>query len=150
MAAGNWTVFQSAKLALTQGAINLTSGANNVACVLVTSGYTPAVNTHSTYADISGSEASGTGYTAGGVIITSETDTATGGTVTFTSAAVSWASSTVTAKYAVLVYRTSAGTAAAGDRLICYVDLNSGGGSVSTTSGTFTITMNASGILTLT
>jgi hypothetical protein len=150
MAAGVWTVYQNAKLALTQSAINLASGANNIACVLVTSGYTPAANTHSTYADISSNEASGTGYSPGGQIITSETDTASGGTVTFTSAAVSWTSSTVTAKYAVLVYRASAGTAAGSDKLICYVDLNSGGGSVATTAATFTITMNASGILTLT
>lgn len=151
MAAGNWTVYQAAKLSLTQGAINLTSGAANIACVLVAAAYTPAPTTDSTYANISGNEITGTGYTAGGQIITSETDAAAGGTVTFTSAAVSWASSTITAKWAVLVYRAAAGTAASTDKLLCYVDLNTASGSstVSTTAGTFTITMSGSGIFTL-
>lgn len=150
MAAGNWTAYQAGKLAITKAQIDLSS-TTNIFCVLVAAAYTPVVNTHATYADISGNEVTGTPYVAGGAVIPSDTDTAASGTVTWTSGAVSWAASTITAKYAVLVYRASAGSASSTDKLICYVDLNTTSGSttVSTTNGTFTITQNASGILTL-
>lgn len=147
MAAGNWTLYQAAKLTLTQGGIVL--GTDTLVGVLVLAAYTPAVNTDATYANISANEATGTGYTAGGQVMTGVTDTATGGVVTLTSAALSWPSSTITAKYCAILKR-AAGATASTDKLLCYVDLNSGGGSVSTTSGTLSITMNASGIFTLT
>lgn len=149
MAAGNWTLYQSFKLGLTQAGFNLTSGAANVAMVLVAAAYTPAATTDTTYANISANEVTGTGYTAGGQIVTSETDTASGGTVTVNAGAASWASSTITAKYAVLVYRATAGTPASTDKLIGYVDLNSGGGAISSTASTFSVT-SSSGFFTLT
>ena len=149
MAAGPYTTYQAAKLALTQAQLNLSSGATNIFAVLLTAAYTPAANTHATYADISGSETTGTGYTAGGQVLTGVTDTATGGTVTITATGPSWASSTITAKYIALVYRAAAGTAAATDKLIAYADLNSGAGSISSTNGPFAVPTNASGILTL-
>lgn len=151
MAAGNWTAYQAGKLAITKAQIDLSS-TTNIFCVLAGTGYTPTVNTDATYADVSANEVTGTGYTAGGAVLPSDTDTATSGTVKWTSGAVSWSSSTVTAKYAVLIYRASAGSASSTDKLIAYCDLNTAGGSstISTTNGTLTVTMNASGIATLT
>ena len=54
---------------------------------------------------------------------------------------------TITAKYAVIYDDTVASPVI--DPLVCYVDLDTGGGSVSSTASSFDINMNASGILTL-
>lgn len=148
MAAGTVTVYSNAVLNLTKAAMNLSS--DTFVCILVTSGYTPAPNTDSTYANVSANEvAAGGGYTTGGVVLTSVTDTLTTATVTYTAAASSWSSATITAKYAVIVRRAS-GSLVSGDLLVSYVSLDSGGASVSSTNATFTVAWNASGIFTLT
>ena len=91
-------------------------------------------------------EISGTGYTAGGVAVSSPTFTA-GGTsnsiATFTSATnPSWTTATFSANQAVL-YQSSASTYQLG----AFWDF---GGSVPVTAATFTLTINASGLLTAT
>lgn len=91
-------------------------------------------------------EISGTGYTAGGVAVSSPTFTA-GGTnnsvATFTSSTnPSWTTATFTANQAVL-YQSSASTYQLG----AFWDF---GGAVSVTASTFTLTINASGLLTAT
>lgn len=149
MAAGNFTVYGLAKLAVEQGSINLTTGSTNLFAVLVTSTYTPA-STDSTYANISANEAAGTGYTAGGQLLTSVSLTQAAGVVTFTSAAASWPTSTITARYLVIVRRVAAGTAASTDPIVGYVDLTGSGTGLSSTAGTFSVTPNASGWFTLT
>lgn len=118
--------------------------------VLLTSSYTPAQTTHGTWADMSAAQVSGTGYTANGLSIT-QSVSRSGAVVTFDCDDKSWASSTLTAKYAAIVRDADAnGALATGDDLLCYVDLETGGGSVSTTAATLSITMNASGLFTLT
>jgi hypothetical protein len=102
---------------------------------------------HATMTDVkgAGAEASGTGYTAGGQALTSVTLTTSGSTTTLTCANPSWASSTITAAY-VVFYDASGGTDAT-NFPICYWDL---GGSQSSSSGTFTLTINGSGLVTFT
>jgi hypothetical protein len=91
-------------------------------------------------------EITGTGYTTGGVTVTSPTFAA-GGTnnsvATFTSGTnPAWTTATFSANQAVL-YQSSAST-------IQLADFWDFGGSVSVTAGTFTLTINASGLLTAT
>ena len=77
----------------------------------------------------------GTGYTAGGVAsaCTVTKDTAND-KVTLSFAAVSWATSTITARGAV-IYKARGGASSA-DELVAYVDFN---GDIATTGGTFTL-----------
>jgi hypothetical protein len=116
------------------------------ALALATSGYTPAL-THSTWADVSANEVAGGGdYSP--KVLANPTDNHSGGVTTLDADDVSFgASVTITAKYAVCVLgdTTLAGT----DELVFYVDLNSGGGSVSSSSGPFDVNWNASGIATV-
>jgi len=88
-------------------------------------------------------EVSGTGYTAGGTEVTttavSESPT---GTLMWDAADTAWASSTITNARCALIYAD----ALAGNNAIVLVNF---GGDYSTTSGTFTIQWNASGILTI-
>ena len=132
---------QGAKLLL-QGLHDLDSATYNV--MLTTSAYTPDVDAHDFRNDVT-NEVTGTGYSAGGQALASVTVTydSAGNKAVFDAADTVWSSSTITARYAV-IYRARGGASSA-DELLCYVDF---GADVSSTGGAFTITWNASGILT--
>lgn len=144
MPAGAWKVYGPALEAIHEGVIDLDT--NTWRLVLLTSSYTPDQSNHDTWSDMSANEVVGTGYTANGKLLT-QTVTRSGLVVTFDCDDQSWASSTITAKYAVIVRDADANGALAGtDLVLCYCDLETGGGSVSTTSGLFSVQMNASGV----
>ena len=110
-------------------------------CMLVQSGYTPNFDTDSVFGDV-GNEVTGAGYTAGGEALTGVTFAISGGTITWDAGDVTWTGSTITNAAAAVIYNTSE----ANKPLIAYVDF---GGNFSTTSGTFQIVWNASGVFTL-
>ena len=144
MAAGSWIVFNRAKLKLANGTFDLDT--NPFRMVLTTSSQALAAtfvgtSTDCRYSDLT-AEVVGTGYTATGKLLTATWTQATG-TITFDVDDQAWTSSTITAKYAVIYADNT------NDDLLCFVDLETGGGSVSTTAGTLTITINASGVFTL-
>ncbi|MGH7083194.1 MAG: hypothetical protein ACREFV_12075 [Acetobacteraceae bacterium] len=225
MAAGNFTFYDAMKTNLLEGKVNFSSDNFNLA--LVASSYTPSVPGDATWANASADEATGTGYTAGGVTLGSDAlsyfvaaaAVAAGGTgyaasstfnvnvsggtettaavvnvttnasgvvttinsittagvysvlpanpaattggagsgltltltwgVAITTAAAVWASSTITAKYALMVHRAG-GSLVSTDLLVGYIDLNTGGGSISSTNGTFQVSPSAQGWATLT
>ncbi|AXN53623.1 hypothetical protein HOT82_gp061 [Gordonia phage Ronaldo] len=92
-------------------------------------------------------EVTGTGYTAGGATVASPTfsyNTSTNVWM-FDGADVTWSSSTITANYAVFYDSTPATDATR--PLICYWDF---GGAQSSSSGNFTLSFSASGIVTAT
>jgi hypothetical protein len=108
-----------------------------------TSAYTPNNDTHDFFNDVT-NEITGTGYTAGGATLGSKTstyDTATD-QIRLDAADTSWASSTLTARRAV-VWDDTAG-ASTTDPVMGWVDY---GADVSTTNGTFQITWDATGII---
>jgi len=149
MAAGAFKIYGAAAEAIAKGTVDLDT--NTFRMVLVTSAYTPNQSTHSTWTDVSANEvAAGGGYSTHGKLLTC-TVTRSSLVVTFDCDDQSWTSSTITAKYAVIVKDADAnGSLASTDALVAYCDLESGGGSISTTSGTLSITINASGVFTLT
>ena len=112
---------------------NIDFDTNTFKAMLVTSSYTPDKDTHDKRDDVT-NEATGTGYTAGGVTCacTVTKDTAND-RVTLQFAAVSWATSTITAR-ALVIYK-STGTAST-DNLVAYNDF---GSNVSSTGGTFSV-----------
>lgn len=111
--------------------------------MLCTSSYTPDQDAHQYKSDVT-NEVSGTGYTATGATLGSVVVAYNTGTNKYTldAADTSWASSTITARYAV-IYDASPGSDAARP-LIAYQDF---GADVSTTAATFQITWNAGGIV---
>lgn len=135
--------FPKTQEALAKGEANLSTDSLKV---MLLSTYTFS-NTHATMADVkaAGTEATGTAYTAGGQALTSVTVATSGSVTTLDCADPSWAASTITAAYAVF-YDAAGGTDAA-NLPICYWDL---GGSQSSSDGAFTLTINASGLATLT
>lgn len=149
MAAGAWQVFGAAIEGIATGAIDLDTDTFRMA--LVTEDEVPGVDADITWDAASANEVSGAseGYDTHGKALTTVTVSRSGGTVTFDADDVSWTASTITAKYAYIVRSADGTTLAAGDLLVAFADLDDGGGSVSTTDGTFAVNMNASGIFTL-
>jgi hypothetical protein len=117
---------------MARGAIDLDTDTFKV--LLVSSAYSPNKDTDLKRSAVT-NEVSGTGYTAGGVTsaCTVTKDTAND-RVTLSFAAVNWASSTITARAAV-IYKSRGGLASA-DELVCYVDF---GADVSSSSATFSL-----------
>jgi hypothetical protein len=135
--------FGLATTSMLNGQINYPTA--SVKAMLVTSAYTPNQDTHRWKSDVTG-EAVGTGYTAGGLALTSKTIAYTAGTNTtaIDCADPSWATATVTARYLVVYVDTGTSTTSP---LICYVDF---GADVTATGGTFTYTVPAAGLATTT
>jgi hypothetical protein len=104
-------------------------------------------NTHATITNVkaAGTETTGTGYTAGGVALSSVTLATSGAVTTLDAADPSWTTATFSAAYA--VFYDAAGGTDATNFPICYWNL---GGTQSVTAGTFTLTLSASGIYTIT
>lgn len=116
--------------------------------ILVTASHTPNTATDITYSNVSANECADGDYAAQDA--TGETCSQTTGTVTVDVGDVDFGNTvTITAKYLYLLRGTAVGKTGT-DRIVGYVDLNNGGGSVSSTSGNFDIAINASGIVTAT
>ena len=135
-------VYNSFKRDIMNGSIDLDT--DTIKCALVTSAYTPDVDAHDNFDDVT-NEVSGTGYTAGGATLASVTVTVdnTDDEGVFDAADVSWPTSTITARAAVIYKSTGV---ASTSKLICYVDF---GSNITSTASTFTITWAAEGILNL-
>lgn len=133
-------IYSAFGLYLGQGAIDFDNDTFKVG--LLTSSYSPVQSTDEKWSDISGDEASGTGYTAGGAAVSSISWTRSSNVITLDFADVSWASSSITARYGALYDDTHTD-----DPLIACFDL---GSELTSSNGTFAIQFNASGIFTVT
>jgi len=133
-------IYNHLKSELQKASFNFTSDTIKVA--LVTSSYAANIDSHDNFDDIT-NEVSGTGYTAGGATLTSPTVTQdnTNDRGVFDAADVTWASSTITARGAV-IYK-STGTAST-SKILGYVDF---GADKSSSGSDFTIQWHTNGIL---
>jgi hypothetical protein len=123
-------VYNSAIYDMVRGLVDFDTDTFKV--MLVTSAYTASKRNHDKRDDVT-NEVTGTGYTAGGVTTTC-TVTLNNSTdeVTISTSGASWATSTITARGAV-IYK-SLGGASSADPLICYIDF---GANVTSTASTF-------------
>jgi len=112
--------------------------------MLTTNTYTPNQDTHDYKNDVT-NEVVGTGYTAGGVALTTKVNSNTLNVVKWDSDDPQWTSSTITARRA--VYYDSTPATDATRPLYCWVDFE---GDKSRSSGNFTIQQAAAGIATVT
>lgn len=140
-------VYNNFKLKLIDSSTKINFASDTIKAALVTSSYTPDIDTNDFWDDVSTNEASGTGYTAGGATLAnpSVAINTTGDYAKFDANDTSWTiSSALSARYAVLYKSTgTAGTSP----LIGYIDF---GSTISLSSGTLTLTWSATGVLNLT
>lgn len=115
-----------------------------VKVLMVTDSEAPNFDTHDFRNDIT-AEVTGTGYTAGGVVITSTEVTLSGGVLTYDAADASWSSSTIANAMGAVGYFARGGASSA-DELVFLSDFVT---AASSSSGTFTIQWSASGIFTV-
>jgi hypothetical protein len=148
MAATAWAMYGQALENVLDGTIDLEADSFRMA--LVGTGYTPNQSTDAAWSTISGDEISGTGYTTHGKAVTLS-QSRSGLVVTIDCDDQSWTTSTLASvAYAVIVRDADDnGALAAGDIPMWYCELEDGS-SVSTTNGTLSVTINASGLYALT
>ena len=115
--------------------------------MLTTSGYTPNQDSDDYKNDVT-NEVTGTGYSAGGATLGSKTLTYTGATnkTVLDAADVQWASSTITARNAVLYNATGGGT----DATRGLIGYQSSDADIISSGGSFDLVWNASGIVEIT
>lgn len=147
MAAGVITLFNIAKEKLADGTFDLDSQTFKV--VLCDSSQAlsasfAGTSTDCRYADLTGELSTANGYTAGGLTLTT-TWTRSSGTMTFDADDAAWTltGAGITYKYAVIYADNT------NDDLLCFFDVDTGGGSISPSAGAHTLQWNASGLFTL-
>ena len=135
--------YNAGKVALINGGIDLDT--DTIKLALVTSSYTPDIDLHEDFADIT-NEVVGTGYVAGGQALTTKSVVVdnTNDLAKFDADDVTWGTSTITARAGILYKDT--GTPAT-STLIAYFDFVS---DKSSSAGDFTVSWDSNGILTLT
>lgn len=116
-----------------------------VKALMVLDAETPDFNADNFRDDVTANEVTGTGYSAGGVVLTSTEVTLAGGVLTYDTADPSWAGSTIANAMAAVVYFARGGADTA-DELIFLSDFVT---AASSSAGTFTIQVSASGWFTL-
>lgn len=124
---------------------NLDWLSDTIKVMLTTSTYVPNQDTNEFKSDVT-NEVSGTGYSAGGVTLTTKTLVYTGASnlTTMDADDAIWSGASFTARIAVIYKDTGTGTTS---NLLGYVDF---GADQTVAAATFTIQWNASGIFTIT
>lgn len=148
MPAGSWKVYGAALESIIKNDLDLDA---TFRMVLLTSSYTPNQSTHSTFADMSAAQvANGNGYATHGKAA-SVTVARSGLVVTIDAADQTWTASSITAKYAAIVQdANNDGAIASTDKLLAFVDLETSGGSLSSSNADFTVQIDAAGVFTAT
>lgn len=138
-------IYNSFKRDIANGSIDLDT--DTIKVMLVTSSYSPNIDTHDKRDDVTNEVANGNGYTTGGATLAGKTVTVdnTNDRAIFDADNVVWSTATITARGAVL-YKSRGGASSA-DELICYIDF---GSDITSTAADFTLTFNAVGIIALT
>jgi hypothetical protein len=136
-------IYNRFKQGILAGDYDLDNAAVEVKVALVTSSYTPDIDTHEDYADITNEVANGNGYTTGGVVLANKavTKDTTDDEGVFDADNAAWTDSTITARGAVVYVDTGTDSTSI---LIAYFDF---GEDKVSSSGTFTIAWNAEGII---
>jgi hypothetical protein len=147
MARNDWVTFEEFSLDLANGVHNL--GADSFYVALIDDSATEPIAARANPAwtsDLDGNEVSGTGYSAGGALLSGTSSAEADGVTTFDdSGNVTWSQNGAgpTDVYWAILYNDSA----AADEAVGFLDM---GGPVSLIDGDISITWNASGILTVT
>jgi hypothetical protein len=152
VARGDLVMFEEFVNYLGNKLYNFETGGDEFKLGLVDSTATPPAHSTATpmWADFVGNEVSGTGYTANGHILASQTYNEVAGVATFDAADVTWSQASggvsgFTGAYWAVLYDNTPTSPA--DPAICYVDM---GGPVNNNDGDVTVAWNASGIFTVT
>jgi len=151
MAAGKFKVYDKAKKYIGDGTHDLDDTTNwNMALFLSTSNAnTLSVGTN-VYGDLTNEHANANGYTTGGIALTSVVWTESSGTITFDCDNPVWTASggSIVARFAVIYRNATVNTIIKPLLCVCLMDTTPGD-ITATTGNTLTVTINASGVFTM-
>jgi hypothetical protein len=151
MAAGKWKIYEFAKEYLADGSHDLDDGTNWKMALFLSNSNADTLSVGTgVYGDLTNEHANANGYTTGGVALTGVTWAHSGGTVTFDCDNPVWTASggSIVARFAVIYRNATVNTIV--KPLLCVCLLDTAPADVTATTGnTFTITINASGVFTL-
>ena len=151
-AAGKWKLYEQAKLRIGNLTIDLSDTTNwKVALFLSTSNANTLSVGTGVYGDLLNEVANAFGYTTGGQALTTETWTNAAGTMTWNAASpAAWtaAGGSITARFAVIYKNATVNTIVKPLVAVCLLDATPAD-VTATTGNTLTLTINASGIFTL-
>lgn len=148
-AAGKWKAYDLAKKYIGDTTLDL-DDTTNWKCALFTSSSNCNTLTHDVYGDLTGEVANGNGYTTGGWSVTGVTFSESSGTVTFDCDNPNWTASggSIVARFAVFYKNATVNSLV--KPLFCVCLLDTAPADKTTTDGnTFTITIAATGVITL-
>jgi len=148
MAAAAWTIYNEFKATLGLKALNLNTDTIKMALFKSTSNAGSASLATAQYATLTNETTNANGYTTGGVTLGSVAYSQAAGVATFTVGTGSWTASggTIVCRFCVLYDNT-----ATNKDLICYTTLDSTPADITVLNGqTLNVTINASGVFTLT
>jgi hypothetical protein len=146
MAAGNWIVYDSAKVYMADGTMDMNS--NTFKVMLCKNAYSPLRSSHTIKSQVTDEVDAVNGYTAGGVALTSVTYTQSAGVATWDCADPTWTASggSIAQARIAVIYNDTVSSPV--KPLVCYCIMDTT--DVTATVGQIlTIQMSASGILTL-
>jgi hypothetical protein len=136
---GAWTLFDRSLLKLQDGTILLPSHSFKAVLLAATQSISASfvgASADGRYADLTAELATASGYTVGGVALTSVSVARATATEAFFTGAFGWTlSGSISIKYVAIFSDT-----AANDDLLCFMDLDTGGGTESPTTGPLTFT----------
>lgn len=151
MAAGKWKMYDFAKKYIGDGTIDLDDTTNWKLALFLSSSNANTLSVGTgVYGDLTNEHANANGYTTGGVAITGITWTRSGATITFDCDNAVWTASggSIIARFAVLYKNATVNSIVKPLLLVCLLDTTPA--DVTATNGnTLTITMNVSGLFTL-
>jgi hypothetical protein len=149
-ASGKWKLYDTAKLHLADGTFDMDNAALGLTMALFLSTSNCNTLTNALYGDLTNEHANGNGYTTGGIALTSETWVNSSGTITFDCDNVVWTASggSITARFAVIYCNATVNSIVKPLLAVCLLD-TAPADKTATDGNTFTITINASGVFTL-
>lgn len=151
MAAGKWKLYEDAKKYLADGTFDLDDTTNwKMALFLSTSNANTLTSGTDVYGDLTNEHSNANGYTTGGVALTSPTWTNSSGTMTFDISDGQWTASggSITARFAVIYKNATVNSIVKPLLCVCLLDTTPAD-VTATTGNTLTVTINASGVFTL-
>lgn len=151
MAAGKWKLYEIAKKYMADGTFDLDLTTNwKMALFLSTSNANTLSVGTGVYGDLTNEHANANGYTTGGAALAGITWTNSGGTITFnvTSPVFTASGGSITARFAVIYENATLNTIVKPLLCVCLLDTTPAD-VTATTGNTLTISINASGVFTL-